>query len=422
MTDELTAEQAEAIQPLVETNRGALIGAAGCGKTFSMKKLSDMLVSKGFRPILCAPTHKAAKVLSVKTDRPVTTVHSTLKLVPVPNYKDGKRVLKQVGEPDLSSDSVLIVDEASMLSPMMMDVVLDNATSVIFVGDDAQLPPVGYNDPVFLQYPCGPVAKLTTIMRQAGENPLPHVAKDWRPGGPQPKWPTQDTLGEDGGVRVMRRKDAMAQFLDEAEAHAKALGTSDEVCPALCYTNAAANTMGFEARRRIFGNHAYTANYLPGEMCVCVNPVIVNDEIVLPASTVVRLDSAYKMDGFRLYDEDWPAYMVNFTTEDGASMEAVAMSFNARDALLKIAKLEAVKKMPGSQEARQAWEEYHEIENEVLDLRSVYASTTHKSQGSTFRNVYIDQTDLMNPYADRIRRALVYTAMTRASHIAHFMK
>ena len=40
------------------------------------------------------------------------------------------------------------------------------------------------------------------------------------------------------------------------------------------------------------------------------------------------------------------------------------------------------------------WVEYFRLKNEFADLRFAYASTVHKSQGSTFDTVYIDLGDL----------------------------
>ena len=59
---------------------------------------------------------------------------------------------------------------------------------------------------------------------------------------------------------------------------------------------------------------------------------------------------------------------------------------------------------------------YFQFIDQFADIIYGYAITTHKSQGSTYQNVYIDMSDIIhnNPNHKNSHQCL-YTAVTRAS-------
>jgi hypothetical protein len=149
-----------------------LSGHAGTGKTFITKGLSEFLQVAGRNCAMVAPTGKAARVITQKSGRPATTIHKKIySMDDVREYKvddvDGSETYKLYAELEVNDDAdntVYIVDEASMvsdvysegeffrfgsgrlLSDLMKYVNLDHndhTKKVIFIGDAAQLPPVG---------------------------------------------------------------------------------------------------------------------------------------------------------------------------------------------------------------------------------------------------------------------------------------
>ena len=132
-----------------------LNGYAGTGKTTVIAALVGALCECGIKPVLLAPTGRAAKVLARYSGQKATTVH--------------KRIYRQRTNADYESkysldinresDAVFIVDEASMLADAPGDgqifgsgSLLDDLVKyvragrrcrLILVGDNAQLPPVG---------------------------------------------------------------------------------------------------------------------------------------------------------------------------------------------------------------------------------------------------------------------------------------
>ena len=63
---------------------------------------------------------------------------------------------------------------------------------------------------------------------------------------------------------------------------------------------------------------------------------------------------------------------------------------------------------------KELWEEYFNIKDTWLDLRSQYASTVHKAQGSSYDKVFIDLDDIgrCNIASDVAR--MLYVAISRA--------
>lgn len=147
-------------------------GYAGTGKTFITKGLTEyfQLIKRSY--ILAAPTGKAAKVIANKTNSPAYTIHKTIySFKDLLEYRDeglegteAYKVYAKLAVNENSSDTVYIVDEASMISDiyqeaeffrcgsgyMLKDLLKyinldhnDHFKKLILIGDDAQLPPVG---------------------------------------------------------------------------------------------------------------------------------------------------------------------------------------------------------------------------------------------------------------------------------------
>lgn len=171
----LTADQGQALfamQAFIREGRGKcfrLEGYAGTGKTFLIRRLVQWLESENKTFLLAAPTGRAGKVLANKTGYPAGTIHRSIyamdKLLVRRDGTDGFKFyygLKRVAPEN--RPAVIVVDEASMVSDraddekifgfgsgrLLKDLLTFAATGdnwarcqVIFVGDPAQLPPVG---------------------------------------------------------------------------------------------------------------------------------------------------------------------------------------------------------------------------------------------------------------------------------------
>ena len=133
-----------------------LNGYAGTGKTTVISALVGALKSSGLKPVLLAPTGRAAKVLAQYSGEKALTVHKRI-------YRERTNASYESSfSLDINRErrAVFIVDEASMLSTYtpsdetifgsgsLLDDLIKYVRSgrecrLILVGDDAQLPPVG---------------------------------------------------------------------------------------------------------------------------------------------------------------------------------------------------------------------------------------------------------------------------------------
>ena len=220
---ELSDGQKELVKTLDHFLRGneenvfLLKGYAGTGKTFISKGLVKYFKIIGRNFILAAPTGKAAKVISKKAEAQAYTIHKTIysshtikeySVDSIPGTETFK-FYAPLALNLLSADTVYIVDEASMISDvyqeneffrfgsgfllndLMKYVNLDHndhRKKIIFIGDDAQLPPVGMKispalDAGYLhrKYQAKTVQfMLTDVVRQKKDSGILKNAKELR--------------------------------------------------------------------------------------------------------------------------------------------------------------------------------------------------------------------------------------------------
>ena len=126
----LTKEQQNVLKMFCESNVLILDAPSGTGKTSSLMALIQMIEHYDMNYIMMSPTGKAASRLSEQTGRPASTIH--------------RAVLGSA----LSDKDIIIIDEASMLSVDLIDMILTNEflspnCRMLFVGDSAQIPSIG---------------------------------------------------------------------------------------------------------------------------------------------------------------------------------------------------------------------------------------------------------------------------------------
>lgn len=176
----LTSNQTNLVQELnsflTDENKNIFLlkGYAGTGKTFIAKGLTEYLSSIGKKYILAAPTGKAAKVIKEKTNSEAYTLHKTIyQYKSLKEYNIGDiegsetfKVYFDLASNEYSDQTIYIIDEASMigdieqnseflqfgsgklLSDLMEFINIDHNDhnkKIIFIGDNAQLPPIGMN-------------------------------------------------------------------------------------------------------------------------------------------------------------------------------------------------------------------------------------------------------------------------------------
>ncbi len=135
-----------------------LDGFGGSGKTFLVDTILQRLPN--CTPLICAPTHEALYQLREKItgDYDFRTLHSALGITPI----DGKQELefehKSLPE-SWYNYNLIVLDESSMVSQWLLDILISSKTRILFIGHKSQLPPIDIRrgildkcvSPVFVQ-------------------------------------------------------------------------------------------------------------------------------------------------------------------------------------------------------------------------------------------------------------------------------
>ncbi len=175
----LTSEQSILLNKLEEflsdnSTCFLLKGYAGTGKTFMMKGLTDYLSHNNWSFVIAAPTGIAAKVISKKVNQKGNTIHKTiyskndLKEIKTNDGKDSDSYIfyYDIKKNEDSYNTIYIIEEASMISNvfsegeffrfgsgyLLNDLIkyinvddISHKKKILFIGDNAQLPPVSMN-------------------------------------------------------------------------------------------------------------------------------------------------------------------------------------------------------------------------------------------------------------------------------------
>ncbi len=166
------AEQKTAIRDALTHGVMILTGGPGTGKTTVVHALLNVFRSMDMSVALAAPTGRAAKRLSESTAMEARTIHRLLEM----EFEEGSGHGRfRRNEQDLLDESVIIVDEASMVDTALMCSLckaIKPGARLILIGDADQLPSVGAGQVLNDLIDSGRFAtvRLTEIFRQARES------------------------------------------------------------------------------------------------------------------------------------------------------------------------------------------------------------------------------------------------------------
>ena len=164
----LSTSQRDAVKLVLSSTVAVMTGGPGVGKTSTLDTILRILVAKGARVLLAAPTGRAAKRMTEQTGIEAKTIHRLLEIDP----KHGG--FSRNEENPLDCD-LLVVDEASMVDVPLMNALtraVPQDAGLLLVGDVDQLPSVGPGQVLadIIGSRRLPVARLTEVFRQAAES------------------------------------------------------------------------------------------------------------------------------------------------------------------------------------------------------------------------------------------------------------
>jgi exodeoxyribonuclease V len=469
MNARLTAHQQQAESAFLDWLKGpaagspfVLSGYAGTGKTFLSMRLLAAAEAAGLCWTVVAPTHKAVGVLrshlaaaGLSPTWFPSTIHRLLRLK-----------LKRQGDLERCEETaqtagalehlgLVLIDEASMVDSSLLEIALRCAhpfgTRLVFVGDPAQLPPVGEAaSPVFAMGRCQR-AELREVVRHQG--PVLRLASGLRSGALPCRRPPSLAA-----IRTAQGQVACLDPKDWLEAAQAALRRSVELdnpdhARLLCYTNRSLERLVPLARRALHGAMADQLPVLPGEVLITRSAVMApacsdgeaaaeavaeepdmvlgsNRELVVRDVTPVRCDLA----DFGIAAADLGAAVPVIATlsaavQAGESQLALRLlppagSPDRRrlDGVLQQLRQQAreAAALGARAEGKALWRRFFVLRDAFASLGPAAVLTVHRSQGSTFGEVFVDG-DVFWPDDPVLRRQLVYVAVSRASHAVTLM-
>lgn len=171
-------KQITAFKTALQNRSMLLTGGPGTGKTTTLQVIVSFYREHNRLITLAAPTGRAAQRMGSISGLKAKTIHRLLEFNPM---KKGSPFARNRDNP-LTTD-ILICDEVSMIDIFLMYHLLQALrpeTSVIFVGDNNQLPSVGPGNILtdLIQSTCIPHVILTTIFRQAARSRIVTAAHE----------------------------------------------------------------------------------------------------------------------------------------------------------------------------------------------------------------------------------------------------
>ncbi|HEY4355546.1 MAG TPA: AAA family ATPase [Acidobacteriaceae bacterium] len=424
---ELTADQAEALRAIEAAYEPGgfylLTGYAGSGKTYLMQRLTKSVLAKGRRIVLSAPTHKAVAVLARKLtearirDVPCRTIHSVLSLTPKP--RADRLVFERDRNAEPVTANVVVVDECSMVDLELYRNIrryLPNAF-VLFVGDPAQLPPVG--EVASQTFATKNRSHLTTIVRQGAGNPILEAAgiiRSSQGGDSDWSWLKQTALASGHGVFLPG--DAVYRWMRKAFTSPE-FEADPDTFRYLAWTNRRVHQINETIRRWRYGDNIPTP-FMPGESALFRAPVVIEDTILFAnnqEAKVLAIDRSTfshqieEANGVPKWTATIPAWRITLLDIHGVE-KTVHMPADDGEFQKVIARIR-----DEAAEARIRWKHLHDFQSSVARLQSIYAMTVHTSQGSTHGTTFIDVPDIRRrEETNRLEmQQMLYVAATRPS-------
>lgn len=413
-----------------------LKGYAGTGKTNVISAVTKALQAFKVKTVLMAPTGRAAKVLSVTAQKQVSTIHK--KIFKKDMNSEGATFFSLAE--NLHKNTLFIVDEASMINIESESSLYENNLleslfeyvfsgencKLMFVGDTAQLPPVGSNESPALNvnflkqsyHLTISTYELTEVARQRSESGILYNATKLRQSLTDEKFivPKIETTPDVKNITGDELEDALQNAY-------RNYGSENVII--VTRSNKRANLFNQNVRNRIY---LYEDDLCSGDKLMVVKNnyywlqeektetnFIANGDM----AEISRITKREKLYGFNFTEcslkfldyEHLPEMQVKIITDslfsDSTSLTPQQQNLLFQEVMLdcedlpeKWAKMAYLKRSPHFN---------------ALQVKFSYAITCHKAQGGQWPCVFIDHGYLTDEMLDVNLIRWFYTALTRAT-------
>lgn len=505
----------------------SLIGCAGCGKTTLITKLlNDVMKNKLCKRVaITSPTHKSLNILKSKlfetssnlmisSNFDIMTIH---RLLNYQNYIDNSGEIyyaKGKAEPNFSIYTLIIIDEASMLSKQIVNDIEEelkktknNKVKILYSSDNAQLPPVNEKISEIYQKKIKTLT-LEKIIRTKSQNimELSNGHRKWIASNKDEDMPylsdyLSDNINLNSQKSLEKWLDKFIKYIKEGDG-SKDTGENMNNNIILTWTNKKCNKYNDYVRHKMF-NKKELNKYEIGEILIfndfhriLKQTIIENNSDSEKVKYENRIISFYTSEQIKLHNikqdkfnfekiknlkstdipEEIAIKIVKTITEinkklvtttldvyflevqkiselkekDAPIYDIISIHHNSEkeynilkdyfeEQMIKLKntchKMVEELKVPKSSDnssfnmikteyvniidkkINRIWKDWQSnVIDRFAQLNYGYSITVHKSQGSTFKNVFIDIQDIFSNQNQSERLKCLYTAITRSSH------
>lgn len=420
-------------------------GSAGTGKTTLLKYLIEEVSSRHIASLLMAPTGRASMILSNKTDIVASTIHRAIYLLNKDKTKVEDAVLFGLRTNETPDNAIYFVDEASMISDidsqeeflkfgsgrLLYDLITysnfkDSNRKIVFIGDYAQLPPVGQNfspalSEEYLRQEFGILVqsvKLTTVVRQALDSGVYSNADTIRKNIDEGAY-NQFGIINSADVIPFTAEDFLERYnaIKDAEGEDNVMVITASNAQALGYNEIIRNNIYGENNLKlqvgdlllVTQNNYSQENILFNGSFVRVCSICDEVETLVAFVGKDRIELNFRSIEVLINERPFRYYILDdfLTDREGklnkSLQDALWANFEQR------MRLEGIYPNTEDFQMRKRIDPYYN----ALHCKYGYAITCHKSQGGEWNNVFVDMDAYMGSMTESYFR-WAYTAVTRA--------
>lgn len=424
-------------------------GKAGTGKTTIAKEILKEFEDEQI--YVAAVSHKAKGVIksSFVDDTRGKKFFSIAGLLGMKgiNDNDTQTTKFQVGlkVPLLDNPpALLVIDEASMITEDVLKKIININSSLsrpfqmLFLGDIGQIQPIRDEQSEFYRthkdllnkksdiFNSKHKSKLITRVRQGEANPiLPYADYFWENSQKEnPELnPTQhivrnNQITDKGSLLFSNSESEVLNSVIKAVKNAVEKGLTNHVKIVTYHVNEKTE-LNQKIHEALFGKDS---DYSKGDMLILNSPYDLPDvNATMENSSEIQIKS--------IQDEDTDEFGVHtlyletngtaYTRTGNEQKDCVIQVVSRNDIGLYNQKLQELasyaKRQTNRALKKQAWSDFWEYKGRYADVDFGYAITAHKSQGSTYDIVVVDEKDIMGTTAtsNQEKSELIYTALTR---------